>query len=251
MIKKTLFALLIWVVTQLSFGFIIHLLRDPLRLDWLEVTIYGSIASNIAMVLIFWLIRYFRAKELYKPVTITTFALSLIFGLCAITGVGLLLDPIDVNDYLEDTFRAMSNSFAGFLSICIVAPIAEEILMRRIVLTNMRKLTKSKWWGIIISASIFSLIHINPAQIVGALPAGIILGWLYCETRSLFVPICLHIANNTLSLALMRMGLDDEWPLGEPRTIITIASCAVISTLTCWLLVRYNKRRTRASKTVA
>ena len=80
--------------------------------------------------------------------------------------------------------------------------------MRRVIMTEISKATGHVWWGIIISAAIFAVIHGNPIQIVFALPAGIIFGWLYYKTGSLTVPISIHIINNTISFFTLKYNLD-------------------------------------------
>ena len=117
-------------------------------------------------------------------------------------------------------------------------------MMRRIILKEIEKATKSMWWGIIISAALFAIIHVNPIQVVFAMPAGIILGWLYCKTGSLLVPICIHILNNTAAFITMRMDSDSDFtirsPFGVMFTFILIFVCAA----TCiWIVRRYNKIR--------
>jgi membrane protease YdiL (CAAX protease family) len=120
----------------------------------------------------------------------------------------MLSQNLDIPDLFEDQFTEMTKTLSGFLGICIVGPIMEEIMMRRVIMTEISKATGHVWWGIIISAAIFAVIHGNPIQIVFALPAGIIFGWLYYKTGSLTVPISIHIINNTISFLTLKYSLD-------------------------------------------
>ena len=117
-------------------------------------------------------------------------------------------------------------------------------MMRRIILKEVEKATKSMWWGIIISAALFAIIHINPIQVVFAMPAGIILGWIYCKTGSLLVPICIHILNNTAAFITMRMDVDSDFTIRSPFGVMFTFILIFVSTGACiWIIRRYNKIR--------
>lgn len=56
--------------------------------------------------------------------------------------------------------------------------------------------------AILISALLFGVFHINPAQILPAFLIGILLAWTYYKTGSLIPCILMHILNNSLSVCL-------------------------------------------------
>ena len=115
----------------------------------------------------------------------------------------------------------------------------EEMIMRRVILKEMEQLTKSMWWGIIISSALFAIIHINPIQVVFAMPAGIFLGWLYCKTGSLLVPICVHILNNTISFITMSTGSDIEISLNSTLGVVLLMTFTFITVVTGIWIVKY------------
>ena len=120
----------------------------------------------------------------------------------------------------------------------------EEIMMRRVILKEMQRATKSMWWGIIISSALFAIVHINPVQVVFAMPAGIILGWLYCKTGSLLVPICVHILNNSAAFITMRMDSDSTFTIKSPFGVMLTFILFFISVgAAIWIVRYYNKLR--------
>ena len=120
----------------------------------------------------------------------------------------------------------------------------EEIMMRRVILKEMQRATKSMWWGIIISSALFAIVHINPVQVVFAMPAGIILGWLYCKTGSLLVPICVHILNNSAAFITMRMDSDSTFSIKSPFGVMLTFILFFISVgAAIWIVRYYNKLR--------
>ena len=89
----------------------------------------------------------------------------------------------------------------GYLVVCILAPLAEEVIFRGAVLRTMLEHWEGskRWTAIIISALLFGIAHMNPAQIPHAFLMGVLLGWLYERSRSLIPSVVLHCANNTIA----------------------------------------------------
>lgn len=244
-IKKTIIVLIIWLVLQLCGGIPYTIGTLFNKENAIQLLVYGLLASQIAEILIFWLLKYFKPKEMVSPAPgWDVFLLSLPLGICIMYGIDLLATTVDAPDMLADLMPELCSSYWGILSIAVVGPIAEEVMMRRIILTEMKEATHSKWGGILISAAIFAIIHLNPAQILFAFPAGILLGWLYCRTGSLLVPICVHILNNSLAVLLVRLGTEDSiTSLSDPRAIMELVVCAVVAVpLIIWMNRHYRRQ---------
>ena len=229
--KKTLTTIGIWIAAQLVITLILMIVATAQGKDFNTVLGPALLISDFVVIVLLLLMKYCGLKELFKTVPGDIFLISMIFGICAIFAVDLLSSSVDIPNMLEEQFKDMSKTVSGFLGICIIGPIMEEIMMRRIILKEMEKLTKSMWWGIIISAALFSIVHVNPVQVVFAMPAGIILGWLYCKTGSLLVPISLHILNNTISFISMRIGSESELSVKSTLGTVLFVVFALITVL--------------------
>ncbi|WP_432667336.1 CPBP family intramembrane glutamic endopeptidase [Wukongibacter baidiensis] len=112
--------------------------------------------------------------------------------------VGLLIDKIQVSEWVVEAFDDMLiNPFVAFVSICVFAPVFEEIIFRGIILEQL-----SKRYGmatsLIVSGFIFGLIHFNLHQGANAFFIGIIIGFIYLKTKSLLLCMFWHFANNFL-----------------------------------------------------
>ena len=88
-------------------------------------------------------------------------------------------------------------SFLMSLLLFVVVALNEEILMRGYILNNLMD-SINKYWALLISAMIFSVLHsLNPnisfLAIINLMLAGIILGSSYIFTRNLWFPISLHL----------------------------------------------------------
>ncbi|MFN8356239.1 MAG: type II CAAX endopeptidase family protein [Spirosomataceae bacterium] len=130
--------------------------------------------------------------------------LSIYFYLFFITvGMAVLLEPIVeaipmpevIRKMFEDLFK---NTLVSFALISIIGPIMEELLMRGIILKGfLQRYTPQQ--SILWSALLFGVIHLNPWQFITAFMMGLVLGWIYYKTNSLWPCIFAHILNNSLS----------------------------------------------------
>ena len=131
---------------------------------------------------------------------------------------------------LPDLFKWMDLSItspATIIAAVIVAPIGEEIIFRGMItklLLEEYRPTKA----IIISALIFGIIHFNPAQIPGAIIAGILLGWLYYKTRSVIPGIILHFINNAVAV-LSTIYFGEEWDLNNNTLAFSLLAISLIA----------------------
>lgn len=242
-IKKTIVALILWFILQLLGGIpsgIAQLKGGNFAL----MLAIGLLASQVIEILLFWLLKYFKPSEMVKPVPEwPVFLMSLPLGFAVLYAVNLLAMPFDIPDLTAKYMKDICNYTTGFLAVAIVGPISEEILMRRIVLNEMREATGKVWGGILISAALFAIIHFNPIQIVFAFPAGILLGWLYCKTESLLVPICVHILNNSFAFLTIRLGMEEPTKFMSFEVLATLAACITVAiVLIIWMNAYYKKK---------
>ena len=242
-IKRTLVSIGVFVAAQIlvSVIFIIAAMAQGMDMQTAVNSTLGPVllVSDFLVIVILLAIKYCSFKELFQKVPADVLLISIVFALCGMFAVELLSSTVDIPNKLEEQFKMLAGTVSGFFGICIVGPIMEEIIMRRVVLKEMEKLTKSMWWGIIISSALFAIIHINPIQVVFAMPAGIFLGWLYCKTGSLLVPICIHILNNTISFITMNIGSDSEITLNSTLGVILFLVLILVSAISGIWIVRY------------
>lgn len=85
----------------------------------------------------------------------------------------------------------------SFILLVLIASFTEELLFRGVILraflTHYGKLK-----SIFVSALFFALFHVNIYQFFSAFVLGLILGWIYTETRSLYLCFFVHSFHNFL-----------------------------------------------------
>lgn len=83
----------------------------------------------------------------------------------------------------------------GWPVIVLGAPLAEEALFRGLILRGFA-LRYGATKGVLYSALLFGLIHMNPWQLPAGLVVGVFYGWLTMRTGSLWPPIFAHFLHN-------------------------------------------------------
>jgi len=102
---------------------------------------------------------------------------------------------------VETTSGLMINLFM----IALLPGIGEELVFRSVIQPYMMKFLKNKHLGIIITALIFSIIHM---QFYGLLPRfalGLFLGYFYFWSGSIIVPMLMHFVNNASAVIAFYM----------------------------------------------
>ncbi len=94
--------------------------------------------------------------------------------------------------------RIIDASWQGPVLAVVIAPLTEEFLFRGVILRGLLGGWKP-WAAIAISAALFGVMHLNPAQLPIALATGVVLGWVYVRTRSLGLCMLGHAVNNAFT----------------------------------------------------
>ncbi len=139
----------------------------------------------------------------------------------------LELMGVEANEQQERLMMDIISSPFGFLIIAVIVPMAEEIVFRGAILRTLlgyfhkenadsvhgyvsseaggmeRKGRDGVWISIVISAILFGFVHGNLAQFIHATLLGILLGWIYCNTKSIVPGIVLHFLNNAITYFLV------------------------------------------------
>ena len=106
-----------------------------------------------------------------------------------------------------DRITAMMKALAGgtlwisIVSAVIMAPLFEEWMFRGMILRGLLRKV-SPVWAIVISAFLFSLIHLNPWQGIPAFILGCVFGYVYLKTGNLWLTMLMHATNNAIAVVV-------------------------------------------------
>ncbi|MBM3434633.1 MAG: CPBP family intramembrane metalloprotease [Bacteroidetes bacterium] len=147
---------------------------------------------------------------------------------------------------LTDAFLK-TDSYSGLIVnmiiIALLAAVGEEFLFRGVILRIFQDWSKNSHIAVLISSAIFSAFHM---QFFGFLPRlflGILLGYSFISTGSLWTPIILHFIFNGISVTgafLYERGLisEDTAQLGQVDNPTIIILSFVMSTIFLILIFR-------------
>ncbi|WP_026529065.1 CPBP family intramembrane glutamic endopeptidase [Butyrivibrio sp. VCD2006] len=91
------------------------------------------------------------------------------------------------------------DNFFGIISVMLLAPIAEELAFRGVVL----KKTQVAFGAVgcaVISAVMFGIMHLNPLQSLYVLPMGLMFSYFAIKYNSVIPAIFSHLVNNSIAV---------------------------------------------------
>ncbi len=140
-----------------------------------------------------------------------------------LTAIGVVIPSIFFQEFIpelpnlnEDILTEFMTATGGYFAICLTAPFVEELVMRGAVLRSLLEWMPQRRWAMIaLSALLFAIVHINPAQMPHAFLMGLLLGWMYERTGSIVPGIAFHWANNTIAYFLVRLYPNPDLRLAD------------------------------------
>lgn len=136
---------------------------------------------------------------------------------CVIATLGSLIPSSWLQELMPELPNTAEKAFDlvlkdrwGYFIVGLLAPLSEELVFRGAILRELLKWKENPWIGIIISAMLFSLVHMNPVQMPHAFLVGILLGWLYYRTDSIIPGVTWHWVNNTIAYVMYNLTNPDE-----------------------------------------
>ncbi len=189
--------------------------------------ILSLLLSNILMgIHLVW--KRYVGRQSWSKVSGRLMAAVLPLTLGMMLWMNYLTERFALPDFTAGMFVQMKDHILGVISIALVAPVFEEMLFRGAIEGHLLRTWKNPYAAILVSALIFGVIHLNPAQIPYAFVLGLVLGWLYWRTSSLLPCILLHLVNNGLSVALMIAAPDSASSMdalfgGKTALLLSIA----------------------------
>lgn len=254
-IDKAIFYSVIAVFTMQFIGGIIQFpafFYQPLNHILLPLGFFAGIVSAIAVLLAILKTNIKPIiKDLKTKFSFIKLLLSVLIWFCFLPVCELLTTLIPTTGFFEGLYKFFEATFAmflnykiaGFIMICILAPIFEEILFRGIILKGMLNKNINPTYAIIISGFIFGAAHLNPWQFIGAGLLGSIFGFIYYRTKSLVLPIILHALNNILSYTFIIQNEATTDNIFEVSNYLFIACITIIAIILCYILYRITQQK--------
>lgn len=104
-------------------------------------------------------------------------------------------DVIEQYEVVGASLATKDSYLLQFLSVVVFVPIAEELLFRGILLSELKQVIKAEW-AAFLSAVAFGIFHANVFQGVYAFLLGFLIGLVYVWTESIWAAIVMHMLFN-------------------------------------------------------
>ncbi len=168
-----------------------------------------EIVFPASVIIYLWLYKKMNGRDMIKSLGLSKDKISfyvlglgvLLFFIISILGIGVgLIQSITgtaINTNVAVEFAGAPLWFYLFASV--ITPICEEVLFRGFMVPRI---------GIIVSALIFGLLHFSynstfGIEIIAATIFGLLAGYVFKKTGSLYPSILAHILVNTLAVAML------------------------------------------------
>ena len=134
---------------------------------------------------------------------------------------------------------AMGTDILGYLSVMLLAPIAEEFAFRGVLLKNSKR--SFGFIGcLILNAIVFSVIHANPLQSIYVIPMGLMLAYLAYRYNSVVPSMIAHTINNSFSVIVSRIFNVD----------LSVVANIILLVVFCALTVLFTKATSSKSESI-
>ena len=128
---------------------------------------------------------------------------------CVLAALGAIIQSVWLQEHMPELPNIVEGEFDmimkdrwGYFVVGLLAPLAEEMVFRGAILRSLLRWKQNPWVGIAISALLFAVVHMNPAQMPHAFLIGLLLGWMYWRTDSIVPGVVYHWVNNTVAYIL-------------------------------------------------
>ena len=229
--KKAIISLVVFVGIQLVAGAMIQLIYILLKGQGAVVDATGLIITtalaDVTTLVLFLLLKWAEVSRHWvrtRPWTVLFWCVLAAFG--AIIPSTYLQEMMpELPNWAERELELIMNNRFGYFVVGLMAPLVEELVFRGAILRALLRWKSNPWIGIVISAVMFSAIHMNPAQMPHAFLIGILLGWMYYRTDSIVPGVVYHWVNNTIAYVLFAFYPDPDMKLmdffgGSQRTVL-------------------------------
>lgn len=154
----------------------------------------------------------------------------------------------DTAAHATDLMLGQGSLIVNLLIIGGLAAISEELLFRSVIQKSLIKICKNAHVGIILTAIFFSAFHLEFYGFFPRVFLGLMLGYMFYLSGSIWSSILMHFANNativTLYFINTRGFLDiDPENFGSTENILLILLSLIITIAIFWTCTRFKKRK--------
>lgn len=201
------YACVCFIVLQVLVTFFVQLFREPIiNSQWLyylaqvlveSVFIFASLIVSSSRNVEFVKASTYNKKFDYKTALLAVVvSVICIFGFSSLTNV--FVYSLEKLGYTSQVGSVEITNFGTYIIyvivMCVVPAVFEETLFRSTILSGLRE--RGKTFAIVVSALVFMLMHGGPDQTIHQFILGVVLGYVFVYSGSIWVTVLIHFLNN-------------------------------------------------------
>ncbi len=143
------------------------------------------------------------------------------------------------------TYLSSGNAWAVVRSIFLIAvvpAICEEFFFRGMVFKFAQSILKKWWLSVVLSALLFAAFHTSISEFLPIFLAGLVLGWVYYITSSIWMNVLLHLLFNGLQVLLGVYSNPALEKSLEAPSVVLVVFVIGLAVLTLGIFILYRKR---------
>ena len=155
--------------------------------------------------------RYLNLVPVPLMVLVRWLAITVIFS-AAIDGLSFVLGRPLVPDFMVAAYRSAENYPLFWIAIVAAAPLFEELFFRGFLFEGLRESRLQSIGAVIVTSAAWAMIHIQYGafEITLIMLLGLILGIAKLKTRSIYIPIAMHVLVNFLAVLQVTILVNSE-----------------------------------------
>ena len=190
--------------------------RNSLRLGLLMSHLMLFLAPSIAFVQFYRKensLHFFETGKIFSVLSFFIWGMVILFSYPLLARLAIFNSEIPLAEWMSSTqdnstwlleqtlkMESFSEFLLSILLVGLSAAVGEELLFRGIVQRYLVANTSSPHIGILIASLLFGIFHMQLSRFLPLTFLGLLLGYSYYYTKSIWVPILLHLANNGIQV---------------------------------------------------
>lgn len=139
--------------------------------------------------------------------------------------------------------HSVSGLLINLLMIAIIPAFGEEMVFRSVLQPMLIRGTRNVHIGILLTAIVFGLMHFQFYGLLPRIVLGMILGYFYLWSGTIWVPILMHLVNNGAAVLVFWLNYNqfigtEMEDFGASDSTIIVVFSLVLTLAACWIAFR-------------
>ncbi len=148
--------------------------------------------------------------------------------------------------------QTISGLLVNLIMIAVLPAIGEELFFRGVIQRIFIEWTNKAWLGVLLGAFLFSFMHFQFYGFIPRFYLGVIFGFIYLWTGSIWISIFAHFLNNAFFVVIYFFHARENAETGieiieEPGGLVMILLGVIVTFLAFWEIYSKNKNAENVS----